>query len=63
MEKLIANVTSRMIDKDLARLFENAYPNTLGISPQEHAYSRYNRFKVQWNPLSYVITGDIQRNG
>ena len=30
MEKLIANITSRMVDKDLARLFENAYPNTLG---------------------------------
>jgi hypothetical protein len=32
MEKLIANITSRMVDKDLARLFENAYPNTLGIA-------------------------------
>jgi hypothetical protein len=32
METLIANVTSRMVDKDLARLFENTYPNTLGLS-------------------------------
>jgi len=32
MEKLIANITSRMVDKDLARLFENAYPNTLGTT-------------------------------
>jgi hypothetical protein len=31
MEKLITNITGRMVDKDLARLFENAYPNTLGI--------------------------------
>jgi hypothetical protein len=30
MEKLISNVTGRMVDKDLARVFENAYPNTLG---------------------------------
>jgi hypothetical protein len=32
MEKLIANMTSRMVDKDLARLFENTFPNTLGTS-------------------------------
>lgn len=32
MEKLITNLTSRMVDRDLARLFENAYPNTLGMS-------------------------------
>ena len=32
VETLIANMTSRMIDPDLARLFENAYPNTLGMS-------------------------------
>lgn len=30
MEMLIANMTSRMVDKDLARLFENSYPNSLG---------------------------------
>ena len=47
MEKLIANLTSRMVDKDLARLFENAYPNTLGISRKESAYSRYDGFMVQ----------------
>ena len=32
VEKLITNITARMVDKDLARLFENAYPNTLGTS-------------------------------
>jgi hypothetical protein len=31
METVIANITSRMVDKDLARLFENAYPNALGM--------------------------------
>jgi hypothetical protein len=41
MEKLIANVTSRMVDKDLARLFENTYPNTLGSSENERANNRY----------------------
>ena len=30
VEKLITNITARMVDKDLARLFENTYPNTLG---------------------------------
>ena len=32
MEKLITNVTARMVDPDLARIFENAYPNTLGTA-------------------------------
>ena len=47
MEKLIANVTSRMVDMDLARLFENTFPNTLGISLKELAYSRYDGVMVQ----------------
>lgn len=32
MEKLITNVTARMVDPDLARIFENSYPNTLGTA-------------------------------
>jgi hypothetical protein len=61
MEKVITNITSRMVDKDLARLFENAYPNSLGIYPM-YAHSDTT---ISWydpdpsNPLTYVITGDI----
>ena len=47
METLIANVTGRMVDKDLARLFENAYPNTLGTnSLVVPAYCRHNYLMV-----------------
>ena len=45
MEKLISNVTGRMVDKDLARIFENSYPNTLGIA-----------IPMDWKP-----TGQIRR--
>jgi hypothetical protein len=47
MEKLITNITLRMVDKDLARLFENAYPNTLGPLSQDCANIRYNDILVQ----------------
>ena len=63
MEKLITNITSRMVDKDLARLFENAYPNTLGTTLIVSVLIKDTT--VSWyslddsNPLSYVITGDI----
>jgi hypothetical protein len=30
IEKVIKNITLNMKDKDLARLFENCWPNTLG---------------------------------
>jgi len=64
MEKLITNMTSRMVDKDLARLFENAYPNTLGIHFPLYGSNGLDT-TISWytldesNPLSYVITGDI----
>lgn len=47
MEKLITNITGRMVDKDLARLFENAYPNTLGILPLYIPNNRYYSLLVQ----------------
>jgi len=47
MEMLIANMTSRMVDKDLARLFENTYPNTLGtVLSCMHSF-RHRCFLVQ----------------
>ena len=63
VEKLVANMTARMVDKDLARLFENTYPNTLGSPTTE--LPLIIDTTISWyssednNPLTYVITGDI----
>ncbi|KAJ7616584.1 Six-hairpin glycosidase-like protein [Roridomyces roridus] len=48
VEKVVANLTSRMKDPDLARLFENTYTNTLDTT-------------VKWfnENLTFVVTGDI----
>ncbi|KAJ6452377.1 Six-hairpin glycosidase-like protein [Mycena vitilis] len=48
VEKVIVNMTSRMKDPDLARLFENTYPNTLDTT-------------IKWfnDNLTFVVTGDI----
>ncbi|KAJ7473583.1 Six-hairpin glycosidase-like protein [Mycena galericulata] len=48
VEKVVANLTSRMSDPDLARLFENTYPNTLDTT-------------IKWfnDNLTFVVTGDI----
>ncbi|KAJ6571091.1 Six-hairpin glycosidase-like protein [Mycena capillaripes] len=48
VEKVVANLTRRMKDPDLARLFENTYPNTLDTT-------------VKWfnDNLTFVVTGDI----
>ncbi|KZP24643.1 glycoside hydrolase family 125 protein [Athelia psychrophila] len=50
VEQVIANVTSRMKDPDLARLFENTFPNTLDTTVKY-----YN----QSENLAFIITGDI----
>ncbi|KAI5116282.1 hypothetical protein M0805_009933 [Coniferiporia weirii] len=49
VEKVISDMTSRMKDKDLARLFENTFPNTLDTT-------------IEWfnDDLTFVVTGDIQ---
>lgn len=36
VEDVIREVTSRMVDKDLARIFENAFPNTLDTTVRWH---------------------------
>ncbi|TDL29864.1 hypothetical protein BD410DRAFT_780368 [Rickenella mellea] len=48
VNKVISDLTSRMKDADLARLFENTFPNTLDTT-------------ISWfnDDLTFVVTGDI----
>lgn len=58
-----------MVDKDLARLFENAFPNTLDTTVRWHTdgtqkhtklKARIVRDQGKWEgPQSFVVTGDI----
>ncbi|PMD29999.1 glycoside hydrolase family 125 protein [Hyaloscypha variabilis F] len=70
VEKVIEDVTSKMVDKDLARLFENAFPNTLDTTVRWHVdgkdkkkhteLKRSARDAGKWEgPQSFVVTGDI----
>jgi len=52
VEKVIADITKRMSDKDLARLFENCFPNTLDTTIRWHLPDKHN-------PQSFIITGDM----
>jgi uncharacterized protein len=52
VEKLIAHITNRMFDKDLARLFENCFPNTLDTTIRWHSADPKN-------PQAFIITGDM----
>ncbi|EER42074.1 DUF1237 domain-containing protein [Histoplasma capsulatum H143] len=68
IEKVIEDVTSRMVDKDLAQLFRNAYPNTADTTVRWHVDSSDPRSKIltqypqseSWQgPQSFIVTGDI----
>lgn len=70
VEKVIEDVTARMTDKDLARLFENAFPNTLDTTVRWHVDGSPKKTKRksshrsvadgQWEgPQSFIVTGDI----
>ena len=69
VEKVIEDVTGRMVDKDLARLFENAFPNTLDTTVRWHVdgtkkhtelKARSARDQGKWEGAqSFVVTGDI----
>ena len=52
VENLIVEVTRKMTDKDLARLFENCFPNTLDTTIRWHSPDLKN-------PQSFIITGDM----
>ncbi|KAL3426030.1 Meiotically up-regulated gene 157 protein 2 [Phlyctema vagabunda] len=70
VEKVIEDITSRMVDKDLARLFENAFPNTLDTTVRWHVdgtEKKHSELKARgladdgkWQGAqSFVVTGDI----
>lgn len=61
-EKVIDDLTARMDDKDLARLFENAFPNTLDTTVKWHVDGTDKRSKKlgKWEGAqSFIVTGDI----
>ncbi|KAI9836578.1 MAG: hypothetical protein M1819_001210 [Sarea resinae] len=65
VEKVIEDLSQRLVDKDLARIFENAFPNTLDTTVKWHidgtekkSYRQDNGKK--WKaPQSFIVTGDI----
>jgi len=73
IETVISEVTSRITDPDLARLFENAFPSTTDTTVKFHTegskdsgFFRLGGFKAAFGddgawqgPQSFIITGDI----
>lgn len=70
IEKVIKDVTSRMKDPDLARLFENCFPSTTDTTVRFHTDGSSDKTagsgaaggkdKGKWQgPQSFIITGDI----
>lgn len=68
VENVIKEITSRMRDPDLARIFENAFPNTLDTTVRWHvdgikthaAKTRLTRDQGRWEGAqSFIVTGDI----
>ncbi len=69
VDELIANITTRMVDKDLARIFENSFPLTIdttirwhvdGTQKKAHAHKKHHEQWGVWDgPHSFVVTGDI----
>lgn len=63
VEKIIEDLSDRIVDKDLARLFENAFPNTLDTTVRWHVDRKVKKkstTKGKWEGLqSFIVTGDI----
>ncbi|USP76112.1 glycoside hydrolase family 125 protein [Curvularia clavata] len=67
VEKVIDDMSKKMVDKDLARLFENAFPNTLDTTVRWHVdkTAKPKEFRQSWDsaawkgPQSFIVTGDI----
>ncbi|KAF2494279.1 hypothetical protein BU16DRAFT_512712 [Lophium mytilinum] len=73
VEKVIDDMNEKMIDKDLARIFENAFPNTLDTTVRWHVNGTEKKKKKTTNWVtggkkdegkwegaqSFIVTGDI----
>ncbi|KAF3901481.1 hypothetical protein ABW20_dc0101376 [Dactylellina cionopaga] len=73
VERVIKEITSKLVDKDLARLFENCYPSTLDTTVRWHvtgddtekesaggtADGLMDDYYVTKGPQSFIVTGDI----
>lgn len=66
VEQIIDDVTTRMHDKDLARIFENSFPNTLDTTvrwhtdgKQRHSLQQFYQDGAWEGPQSFIVTGDI----
>ncbi|QIW98952.1 hypothetical protein AMS68_004470 [Peltaster fructicola] len=62
VETVIQDMNERMIDKDLARIFENAFPNTLDTTVRWHVTEEEagKKTKSAWEGTqSFIVTGDI----
>ncbi|CZT07103.1 hypothetical protein WAI453_010817 [Rhynchosporium graminicola] len=68
VEKVIEDMKEKMVNKDLARLFENAFPNTLDTTVSWHVdgEAAHTELKARstadgkWaGAQSFVVTGDI----
>jgi meiotically up-regulated gene 157 (Mug157) protein len=65
VEKVIDDMNERMVDKDLARIFENAFPNTLDTTVRWHVdnikdISQNHKSPGRWKGAqSFIVTGDI----
>lgn len=64
VERVIEELTARMEDKDMARLFENAFPNTLDTTVRWHVdgteKQTLKKYVSKWDgPQSFIVTGDI----
>jgi len=67
VEKVIDDMNKKMDDKDLARLFENAFPNTLDTTVRWHVdgTAKHKTSKRSWDTnawkgaQSFIVTGDI----
>jgi len=69
VEKVIKDMNEKMVDKDMARIFENAFPNTLDTTVKWHvdgtekvskAHSSWLGRTGAWEGAqSFIVTGDI----
>ncbi|KAK7529703.1 hypothetical protein IWX50DRAFT_711192 [Phyllosticta citricarpa] len=66
VEEVIEEMKKRIVDKDLARIFENAFPNTLDttvrwhVDGSEKTKEKPGKGKGLWiGPQSFIVTGDI----